>query len=177
MDLVQLIESTKFLGEEYLTWLWYRLEKQDGLFDIGTGKVEVYFEDQLTLEARLSEAELNRLSGGSPSESTEAREALRRGKRVAKVKVRVVKEGREWQVTMAAQTLGLSGIKIPAVLGEAEDDRFYERMYLIEELEGILRGLYGQFLAVRLDEKAWDAEVTRVRTWVGSPALSVVAGR
>lgn len=73
---------------------------------------------------------------------------------MAKVKVRVVKEGREWQVTMAAQTLGLSGIKIPAVLGEAEDDRFYERMYLIEELEGILRGLYGQFLAVRLDEKA-----------------------
>lgn len=56
MDLMQLIESTKFLGEEYLTWLWYRLEKQDGLFDIGTGKVEVYFEDQLTLEARLSEA-------------------------------------------------------------------------------------------------------------------------
>jgi hypothetical protein len=167
MDMLQAMEATRFLGEEFLTWLWFQMERQDGVFTLAGGeRVEVFFEDQLTLEARLSEAELNRLSGGSPTESEEAKEALRRGKRVSKAKVKVVSAGKAWELTWTAQTLGIGGVKMPAVLGEQDDDRFYERMALVEELEGVLMGLYGLFLRVRLDAPSWAREVDAMRRWV-----------
>ena len=173
MDLIQIMESTRFVGEEFLTWLWFRAERQDGLFEVNDEQLELFFDDQMTLEAHLAESEQNRLSGGSPSDSPEAREALRRGKRVAKAKLKLVKDGREWVVTLTAATLGLSGIKIPAVLSREEDDRFYERMYLIEELEAILRSLYRGFLDIRLDREEWKAEAEALRAWAERPAPSV----
>ena len=38
MDLVDLIEEKKFLGQEFLAWLWYKSEERGGAVDIpGTG--------------------------------------------------------------------------------------------------------------------------------------------
>ena len=37
MDLVDLIESHRFLGSEYLTWLWFRSEMHDGMIAVGDG--------------------------------------------------------------------------------------------------------------------------------------------
>jgi len=170
MDLLQLMESTRFVGEEFLTWLWFRVERQDGRFTLDDGeRIELNFDDQLTLEARLAEAEQNRLKGGSPTESAEAHEALRRGKRVTKAKLRLAKEGHEWFVSIDATTLGLSGLKIPAVLSRETDDKFYERMSLIEEAERMIRELYRLFLLTRLDAEAWNKELTAIRTWVAAP--------
>jgi len=63
----------------------------------------------------------------------------------------------------------LSGLKIPAVLSRETDEKFYERMSLIEEAERMIRELYRLFLQKRLDSKAWDKELTAIRTWVAAP--------
>lgn len=176
MDLIDLMETTRFLGEEFLTWIWFRSELQDGHFQLGEDdRLEIFFDDQLTLETYRAEAERHRLSGGAPSFSPEAKQALRQGKRVTKAKLRLGKEGREWVVTVNAQTLGLSGMKIPAVLSKQDDDRFFERMYLIEEAENALRMLYRNFLEIRLDRTQWPAELSRIRQWVGEPAIELPA--
>lgn len=171
MDLLQAIEGTRFIGEEFLLWLWFRSERQDGIFKLADGTdLELYYDDRLTLEAPASEAQQNSISGGTPSDSPEAREALRQGKRVTKVKLRLVRAGREWVTTITAATLGLSGVKMPAVLSKEDDDQFYERMYLIEELEGLLRELYKTFLTTRLNREVWRLEAVLMRAWVAQPA-------
>lgn len=166
MDLYDQIETTRFVGEEFLTWLWFRSDTREGLFELeGDHELEVHFDNQLTLEANLAEAERSRLTGGSPSFSPEAKEALRRGKRVAQAKLRLTKEGREWMLTVTARTLGISSLKIPAVLSKEDDDRFYERADLIAEADASLRALYALFLRTRLDRAAWDGELEAIRAW------------
>ncbi len=178
MDLLQAIEGTRFVGEEFLIWLWFRSEEQDGLFKLADGtEMELYYDDRLTLEAPVSEAQQNNISGGAPSSSPEAREALRQGKRVTKAKLRLVSGGREWVATITAATLGLSGVKIPVVLSKEDDDQFYERMFLLEELDGLLRGLYQTFLTVRLQPGPWRVEVLGMRAWVAPTASARVIGR
>ena len=165
MDLFDLVESKRFLGAEFLTWLWYRSELDEGIFSFNSGAVELYFDDQLTVEGFLTESEENRFKGGAPAFSPEARLSLRQGKRASEAKLKIIKDAREWTVTFKAETFMMSGIRIPAVLGQAEDDKFYERMYLIEEIESIFDDLFRSFLVIRLSED-WEEELTDIRSWI-----------
>lgn len=169
MDLVDLIESRQFLGSEFLMWLWFRVDCFDGLLDVGEqGKVEVVFDDQLTLDAYLAETQRNVLRGGAPAYSMEALTALRHGKRATRAKLRLLKEGREWAFTFKAETADITGVKLPALLTQETDEQFYERMYLVEELEAVITELYRQFLEVRLSAD-WGARfLGAMKGWIES---------
>jgi hypothetical protein len=172
MDLVDLINSRTFLGSEYLMWLWFKAECFDGLFEVaGHERVEVAFDDRLTLEAYLAETERNMFRGGAPAFSPEAKTALQEGKRVQSAKLRVLKEGREWTFKIKAESLDLTSVKIPSLLSKDEEEQFYERMYLVEELEEILDALYREFLDIRLST-AWESEMLpAMRRWVHTNEL------
>ncbi|MFU8804980.1 MAG: hypothetical protein ACNA8W_14300 [Bradymonadaceae bacterium] len=168
MDLIDLIDSRRFLGSEFLMWLWFKSECYDGLLEIGAdeGRLEVVFDDALTLEAHLAETERNTFKGGAPAYSPEAKTALRQGKRVARAKVRVIRDGREWVFTLKAESLDLSSIKIPAVLSREEDDKFYERMYFVEEIEDIIAALYREFTVLRLSADWSKVILPAMQAWI-----------
>lgn len=168
MDLVDLIETRRFLGAEFLMWLWFKSECFENLLPTAEhGTLEVWIDDALTLEANLTETERNDFKGGAPAHSPEAKTALRQGKRVAKAKLGLIKEGREWSFTLKTPSLDISGAKIPALLSREEEEQFYERMYLVEELEDLVGVLYKQFLTIRLHDRAWNELLTpAIREWI-----------
>ncbi|MGM0555491.1 MAG: hypothetical protein ACQEVA_03840 [Myxococcota bacterium] len=169
MDLVDLINSRRFLGSEFLMWLWFKSECYDGMFDVPNhDRVEVVYDDRMTLEAYLAETERNMFRGGAPAYSPEARVALREGKRVQRAKLRVIKEGREWTFNIKAESLDLTSVKIPSLLSREEEEQFYERMYLVEELEEILDELFEEFLDVRLTYAWEEVMVPAMREWIAS---------
>ena len=166
MDLIDLINSRRFLGSEFLTWLWFRVDCYDGLLDVDDiGRIELIFDDQMTLDAYLAETQRNDLRGGAPAYSPEAITALRQGKRPIKAKLRVIREGREWAFSFKAETFDLATIKLPALLTDEADEQFWERMYLVEELESIVHALYAEFLKVRLAED-WTKFVGAMQAWI-----------
>lgn len=167
MDLIDLIETRRFLGSEFMMWLWFKSETHDGLMEVeGHGTVEVLYDDRLVLEAYLAETERNTLKGGAPAYSQEAKVAMQHGKRVAQAKLRVIKDGREWVFGYKAEGMDFSSIKIPAVLSRQEDEKFYERMYLVEEIEQIMDALYAEFIAIRLSPQWQEAMVPAMKKWV-----------
>ena len=169
MNLADLIETRRFLGSEFMMWLWFKSETHDGLMEVEEhGPVEVVYDDRLVLEAYLAETERNTLKGGSPAYSPEAKVALQHGKRVSRAKLRIVKDGREWTFTFKAEGMDYTSIKIPSVLSKREDEKFYERMYLVEELEDIMDRLYAEFLSIRLHEQWHDAMVPAMKEWVAT---------
>jgi len=164
MDLVDLIESKRFLGHEFLLWLWFETERSGGAFDLpDEGEIIVAFDDQLVLEAYLAEAELSRLSGGAPTDSPEARSALRAGKRVSKAKLRLQRADREWVFTVDAADFGFSSVRVPAVLKE-EGERLSERLALIDELSDLWQALFRRFLTIRLTD-AWQTLRPSLLEW------------
>jgi hypothetical protein len=172
MDLVDLIEKRRFVGREFLVWLWFESELFEGRFDLqGFGPSEIWLESQMTL---VQEKEQSRLKGAAPSAAPEAREALRQGKLPTQARVRFSRGELEYAFLFNADTLGLSAVKIPSLVKEETDEQFYERMYLIEELEAQFSALYGEFLALRLST-AWDQTVApAIRAWVGSEPVDGV---
>ena len=174
MDMLELIETKRFLGSEFLLWLWFKSECFDSLFETREhGGIEVWFDDKLTLEASLAETERNDFKGGAPAHSPEAKTALRQGKRPSKAKLGVLKEGREWAFTLKADSLDVSGVNIPALLSREEEEQFYERMYLVEELEDILRTLYTEFLTIRLSDKWEGIMIPAIRHWIALDEMAM----
>jgi len=172
MDLVDRIETTRFLGGEFLLWLWFSRDVTGGEIRIkGRGTVIVSLESQIALSDPIAEREKVSIRGVDPFASAEAGEALSTGKLPRKVGLRVVFEQAEWLMTVDSQTLALSGVRLPAISSQGAEEIFYERMRLLEQIHELVHALYGHFLGVRLSA-AWDAEVApALRSWVQTGEL------
>lgn len=168
MDQLERIEAARFLGRELLLWLWYESEAKDGVLALPGGEsCQLWLEEQLTLVgSTLLEKTVSVLKGSTPSFSPEAKEALRQGKLPTKAKMVIDRGPQRWSFVFDADAFGISAVQIPALVTEEIEERFYERMQLVEELEGMLGALYESFLRLRTSA-AWEGEVLpALRAWV-----------
>ena len=169
MDLIEKINRTAFLGSEFLTYLWFMSENSSEgyLADPDEERFEVVFDDRLTVGGAQVNAQENLFRGGHPSSSLEAHAALRLGKLATEARLRVIRGAQEWSFVIKAADLSISALQLPSVLSKKNDDRFYERMYLVEELEKMLTFLYRAFIEVRLTDKWHNELLPEIRSWVG----------
>ena len=178
MDLVDRIETTRFLGGEFVLWLWFSRDVLDGLIEIpGRGTVEVALESALTLVDPLAEKERVGIRGFDPLGSLEAEHALLRGKLPRKVSLRLGFEQNEWIATLDAASFALSGVKLPVLLSEGEEEHFHERMRLLEQLHDLVQGLYRHFLSVRLSPQWQDVLLPEMRRWLHGEVMDAEAYR
>jgi len=148
-------ESHGFVGEEFLTWLWFKWETQGGEFTLGGGRVVGIALDDFLSFAALTEDETEQtLRRGLPTRTAEARTALRQGHRLRKARVLVAEGERQWTATIDGPTMGLSGVKLPedAEECESEADRTADRAANWLALHEIVQALYRMFLKERLRE-------------------------
>lgn len=169
MDLVDRIETTRFLGGEFVLWLWFSRDVTGGEIMIkGRGMLVVSLETQLALADPVADRERVAIRGVDPFGSAEAGEALRTGKLPRKVGLRIVFEQDEWVATLDSNTLALSGVKLPASSAQSTEETFYERVRRLEQLHELVHALYAHFLAVRLSP-SWESDIVpALRGWVAS---------
>jgi len=170
MNLIESINQTRFLGKEFLTWLWYKSELNGGAFALGNEQsAALWFDDKIVLELAFDNVkEVNTIRGENPTGSAEAKAALRMGKKVASAKLGMSMASRDWSFSVSGEELSLSGVKVPALLAAEEDEQVLERLTLIEELEGVIDALYKDFMELRTTPKSWKAELKSIQEWVHS---------
>lgn len=174
MDLVDLIEEKKFLGQEFLAWLWYKSEERGGAVDIpGTGDVLVVFEKHMLLEFGEGESSEKVICRGLQTELKEARAGLMMGKKPEQARIRIARGDYEFNVTMTAATLEFRNIRLPKTVASADegDDpesiegRILDRISLFEELSTLMNDLFRMFISLRASDE-WPEELQKVRQWV-----------
>lgn len=166
---MDLVESTEFLGPEFVLWVWWMHDQSDGRLQVGDEWVELLIDEQIMLEGTLDAAETTRLKGGSPADSPEAHKALQMGKHVVRVRMTLSKGERQWKFMFDAAKFATSGVKIPAELrADGSDESFIERMGLLEELDATLHAIYREFLTTRLSP-AWPAQHSALKAWIALP--------
>ena len=176
MDLIDKMNRVTFLGPEFITWLWYRTETQGEVFSCPQmeGPFEIWFDDRLVVGSTMVNAQENFFKGGHPPTSLEARTALRLGKLATEARLRLVSGTKEWSFLLRGPSLEMSGVKLPGVLAKEDDDRFYERFYLLEQLDGAMKGLFGQFLKLRVSDVWEQTELPAIQAWVrGSEGITI----
>lgn len=192
MQLVDRIEKRRFVGREFLLWLWFRSELSEATLSTEKhGSFGLWIERQLVL----SEAkESTRIKGALPGSGREAKEALLRGQLPESAGLRIVLRDEETSFTLKAEMMAIGGLRLPSVLDKGEDEPpsalmkellgkpqprrgkkaveidpahevFYERMRLTQEFEDLLETLFQDFLTLRLGESFDSAFVPMLRNW------------
>lgn len=181
MDLLDLIEEKRFLGQEFLIWLWFRSETQGGNIELpGRGWIPVAFEQHMLLEYGEGPECEKLVCRGLMTELKEARAALALGKRPQQARIKLGGEEQEYSFTLSAATFEFRSMKLPATAGNDGDDRaglegqILERIALLEEGMELLLGLYRLFITLRISD-AWNKELVQLRQWISTGADQLAA--
>jgi hypothetical protein len=193
MQQVDRIEKRRFVGREFLFWLWFESEVFGAtLATRKHGPFGLWLERKLVLSA---EKESTRITAALPGAGREAKEALLRGQLPQSAGIRIAWRETETSFVLNAEQLSLSGLKLQTALGKDEEapsplleemkgggrkrkqapalpdesdvtrEAFYERMRLTQELEALLEALYADFVALRLSSLWASAVVPAARAW------------
>jgi hypothetical protein len=163
------IETHGFLGQEFVTWLWFRWETDGGEFQLPGGRVVgVAIDDLLTFAAPSDDDTEQTLRHGLPTRTAEARTALRQGRRLRRARVILAEGQRQWTVTLDGASLNLSGTRLPDDAEEVESDadRNADRAANWLHMHEILLALYGLFLRERLAPDYRQAAGERQAQWM-----------
>lgn len=158
-----------FLGPEFLTWLWWRAAEDPRFVHEDGTEVFVHIDEHLELRGERSAARRTVLRSGMPSGSAEARAALRSGKTLVAARLLLVRGEEERRLTLKAEDLDLSGLKLPAPEPGPARERLEQSLEALERAQDDLDLCLKAFLSVRLTP-AWSGEVARIRSWGAAPS-------
>ncbi|MBU0728729.1 MAG: hypothetical protein KKE17_00285 [Proteobacteria bacterium] len=174
MDLVDLITEKRFIGQEFLTWLWYKSEERGGTINLpGEGDIQVVFEKHMLLESGEGESHEKLSCNGLQSELQEARTGLTMGKKLEQARLLITRDMFEWGLTIKASTLQFRSVKPPKTMTgneegdstEAVEGRILDRVGMLEMAVKTVDQLFRMFLLIRISS-AWDEELGKVRAWI-----------
>ncbi len=115
MQLLDRIEKRRFVGREFLLWLWFESELFEGtLATAEHGAFGLWIEKSFTLSAG---KETTRIKGALPAASREAKEALLRGKLPEACGLHLSLRDQETSFTLKAEQMAFAGLRLPTVLG------------------------------------------------------------
>jgi recombination associated protein RdgC len=176
MDLVDIIAEKYFLGQEFLTWLWYKSGERGGAVELpGIGDLTVVFEKHIMLEYGDGDSFEKVICQGLQAELKEARTGLRMGKKLEQARILLARGEYEWNLTIKASRFEFKSVKVPKTMGageeaddpEAVEGRILEKIAMSEEVLHLVDELFRLYLTVRLSE-SWEAELARIRKWVNA---------
>lgn len=154
------------LGNEFLLWLWHVLEVEgDTITLTDDSEVAVMLSRNLVLECPrgLSGSEIIR--SDAPTQLPEARRAIQSGKQPRQTGLILVRHDRQYEFTLQAETLCVSGAKLPSVEEREERAHQEERVGQLRHLIETLDLLYNAFLTRRLSGE-WSKELERMQKWL-----------
>ncbi len=164
-------ESCSHLGEDFLTWLWFRSEKDNSVFvnEIGE-EFYITFEDKIVVAGGEGEFKERTISSGKNSSFKEARFGLRSGKKVVQAKLKIEYGGEEWMFQVKAEDFSFSLFKTPKLSKESMDSEdpealFFEKLFLIDKALSFFDSLFFKFLTLRNDA-IWYEEREEIKKWI-----------
>lgn len=162
----QFLRGKAYLGREFLTWLLWSSESGEPLLSWDDEPLTVLLTDRLVLRGIAGDVVEMSVRGAMAPYSPIVRQALDRGLLIHSARMQFVHGERRYHLGLDAEHLDIKGAKLPALLSEEEDDKIRERLFLTDQLSGLLQALLEHFLRLRAS-KAWMAEVVpAMKEWM-----------
>lgn len=161
-----------FLGREFLTWLWYFAETNDGRFEFTTGdhakkSAQFWIDDRIVLTSKTGKSHEHIIKGGVPSTSDEADISLKAGKSVKEMRIAMEVDGSGlFHATLGGDDLSPKSLILPELNENAEESAVDQRIEAVNLFSSALDTLFSKFMDERTD-KLWETtRITSIRNWI-----------
>jgi len=173
LDVAVAYNRFKFLGEEFLTWLWFVIEKDPVILkkaDPDLTSLEIG--NRIVLEKRHKRSVERITIKGENAGLEEAMLALQKGALVAELNLVYRSDEQKWQFTIKAESLNLSSFKIPkTAVSESPEDMegfILEKIFLYDKILQFLDKLYKTFIKYRVATRWQKRDISLIKNWCRS---------
>jgi len=163
--------GTDRLGREFLLWIWYESERNQGLFRLPEGKsVEVWPGGRAVLEPEEGQKGSGLAWKGDTTESRELIRAVASGRYIRRAELVLHMDHHEWTFVVD-ETLNVSSLRVPKPERDEGDDPIalgLERVYLVEAALEAVNALFESFLRRRHSGNWAPTEGAGIRKWLAA---------
>ena len=171
LDIAIAYSRYRFLGNEYLTWLWYIIENEmPSLNRLDEDFTSLEIGNRMVLENRRREGVETITIKGDEASLEEGLLALKKGALVSEVNLLYRCGDQTWQFNLKGESLNLSSLKPPET-GKVEskediEGAVLEKIFLYDKVVEFVERSYRHFIKKRLSEDWQRKVVTKITQWV-----------
>jgi hypothetical protein len=163
----------KFLGEEFLTWLWFVIENDAGLLnELDPEGTDLTIGNRIVLENRHQDTVESITIKGDDAGLEEGVISLRKGAVVTEMNLSYKSGEHQWAFNLKGESLSVSGLKSPetAPIDRKEDieGAVLEKIYLIDRVFRFVDAVFGKFIHLRTSNAWLERTVPRMRAWIAA---------
>ena len=174
LDIAVLYNKYKFLGQEFLTWLWFNLENNPhSLLDEEGIPILMTVGNRIVLEVIRDESTVESVTiKGDNADLSEGIIAIRKGALVTEMSLTYKKGDLGWTFTLKGENFNITGLKTPETPPlESKNEMegaIIDKLYLASEVVTLVGTLFRGFIHLRISE-AWTNEtVPAMKRWINT---------
>jgi hypothetical protein len=172
LDLTVAYKRYRFLGDEFLTWIWYLIETDQKFFtEIDSECSELEVGSRMVLENRKGKS-LEKISiKGDDAGLEEGKLALRKGALVSELSLIFKTNEDQWTFSIKGESLNVSGLKVPASTypqhPEEMEDFLLEKSRRILKILIFIEKMFKLFIKLRISNSWESKSFPDIKKWFG----------
>ncbi|WP_320043411.1 hypothetical protein [uncultured Desulfobacter sp.] len=175
LDIATAYNKYGFLGNEFLTWIWYLVETEQDITALSNSENPVTFEigNSISLENNLGDKSKEKITiKGDQAGLEEGTTALKKGAWVTDMNLicRIGEE--EYKFSIKGESFNITGLKPPAIDTSASEDEIeglvIEKTFLIMKVINVIDTLFLKFIEKRISETWQTSDLKAIRDWIQS---------
>ncbi len=163
----------KFLGHEFLTWLWFLMENDREFLQRAVPDLTALdIGNRIVCENRLHEGVETVTIKGDDAGLEEGMLALKKGAVVTELNLSYTAGDNQWNFTLKGESLNVSNLKLPQTAPDKSGDDLegavLEKSYLYEKVLELVDILYKRFIEIRISEEWNEKAAPQIGEWIKS---------
>ena len=174
LDIAVAYNRYRFIGYEFLTWLWFAIERNPALLQSPSGDSgSLNLGNRIVLENfTRDKTESITIKGDDPNFDA-ALLSLKNGALVTEINLVFKSNEQEWRFTLKGESFSITNLKTPqrgpVETLEDTEGAVLEQAFLLEQLLQYQDVLFNSFIHLRVS-KAWEQTfIPELKTWVSAP--------
>jgi hypothetical protein len=176
LDLTIAYNRYRFLGDEFLTWLWFLIETDQNAFrTIDPDCTALEIGSRIVLENRKKKSFERITINGDDAGLEEGRLALKKGALLSELSL-IFKTGEnQWQFSIKGESLNLSNLKIPgpALPQNPEEMEIFllDKTHKIYKIIDFINKTFSMFVRDRVAGRWSTKVVPNIKKWINSTTV------
>jgi hypothetical protein len=171
LDVAVAYNRYKFIGNEFLTWLWFTIDTNQPFFQkVDETITSLYLGNRIVLENNINDTSELITIKGDDAGLEEGLLSLRKGAVVTEMNLSYKTENQDWKFTLKGESLSFSSLKVPET-GPVEtkediEGMVLEKSYLYEKAINLVNRLFNIFLKLRSTVEWNQQTVPKIKKWI-----------
>ena len=175
LDIATAYNKYKFLGNDYLTWIWFLIENNKNISSIINSEDLISLEvgNSIVLENRLGDKSKEKITiKGDKAGLEEGITALKKGAFVTNINLICKINEDEYKFSIKGESFNITGLKTPKIdISKSEDETegmVLEKAFFSFKIFKVIDTLFLEYINQRTSDDWNNKGLQEIKNWIGS---------